>query len=75
MIAACLLVELGSTPDDAIMLVRIGHPSRIETYIQEQYVRAQSPIIGDIDRTRIPDAAVESGAPRRNAAPAPRAQE
>ncbi|MEP6389012.1 MAG: cyclin-dependent kinase inhibitor 3 family protein [Halioglobus sp.] len=40
MIAACLLVEFGSTSEDAISAVRESRSGRIETVAQEQYVRA-----------------------------------
>jgi hypothetical protein len=39
MIAACLLMELGSSADEAIAMVRKGRPARIERPEQEEYVR------------------------------------
>jgi hypothetical protein len=40
MIAAKLLVELGTSPEDAITAVRAGQPARIETTAQADYVRS-----------------------------------
>ena len=37
-IAACLLVELGETPQDAVRLVRAARPHAIETAAQQSYV-------------------------------------
>jgi ADP-ribosyl-[dinitrogen reductase] hydrolase len=42
-VAACLLVEFGVTPDEAIQRVRIARPNAIETSAQERYVRAYRP--------------------------------
>ncbi len=42
-VAACLLVEFGVTPDEAIQPVRIARPNAIETSAQERYVRAYRP--------------------------------
>lgn len=44
MIAARLLVELGSSADEAIAMARKGRPSRIETRAQEEHVRRQARI-------------------------------
>ena len=38
-IAACLLVELGARPDDAIRRVRAARPGAIENRLQEAYVK------------------------------------
>ena len=42
-IAACLLVELGATPQDAIKRVRSARPHSIETRAQERYVMDYRP--------------------------------
>jgi ADP-ribosyl-[dinitrogen reductase] hydrolase len=42
-VAACLLVEFGVTPEEAIQRVRIARPNAIETSAQERYVRAYLP--------------------------------
>jgi ADP-ribosyl-[dinitrogen reductase] hydrolase len=48
MIAACLLVEFGMQPDDAIAAVRRSRgPYAIETPEQEDYVRRCRPVPGD----------------------------
>lgn len=39
-VAARLLVEIGLSPDQAILMVRSARPGAIETWAQEQYVRA-----------------------------------
>ena len=44
MIAARLLVELGTNPDDAIKQVRHVRPGAIETSEQESYVRSLEPV-------------------------------
>src|SRR6266516_3803783 len=44
LIAARLLVELGSKPENAIGQVRRARPGAIETLEQEDYVRATKPI-------------------------------
>jgi ADP-ribosyl-[dinitrogen reductase] hydrolase len=38
-VAACLLVEFGVRPEEAIQRVRIARPNAIETAVQERYVR------------------------------------
>lgn len=42
-VAACLLVELGATPGDAIRRVRAARPHAIETAAQERYVLGHKP--------------------------------
>jgi ADP-ribosyl-[dinitrogen reductase] hydrolase len=42
-VAACLLVEFGVRPEEAIQRVRIARPNAIETSAQERYVRAYRP--------------------------------
>jgi ADP-ribosyl-[dinitrogen reductase] hydrolase len=53
MIAARLLVELGSDPDEAIAMVRKVRPNAIETRAQEEYVRAQSRMEADPIKDRL----------------------
>jgi ADP-ribosyl-[dinitrogen reductase] hydrolase len=42
-VAACLLVEFGVRPEEAIQRVRIARPNALETSAQERYVRAYRP--------------------------------
>jgi len=42
-VAACLLVEFGVRPEEAIQRVRIARPNAIETSAQERHVRAYRP--------------------------------
>lgn len=42
-VAACLLVELGATPQDAVRRVRAARPNAIETAAQERYVLSYRP--------------------------------
>ncbi len=44
MIAAMLLVEFGSKPDDAIKTIRSARPSTIETAEQENFIRSRKPV-------------------------------
>ncbi len=45
-VAACLLIELGAEPSDAIHKVRAARPHAIETWAQESYVLNYRPIAG-----------------------------
>lgn len=45
-VAACILVELGAAPLEAIRLVRRARPHAIETSSQERYVRQFTPRVG-----------------------------
>lgn len=45
-VAACLLVELGEAPDDAVRRVRAARPHAIETAAQERYIRDYRPRTG-----------------------------
>jgi ADP-ribosyl-[dinitrogen reductase] hydrolase len=42
-VAACLLVELGVAPQDAIRRVRAARPNAIETAAQERYILGYRP--------------------------------
>jgi protein-tyrosine phosphatase len=42
-VAACLLVELGEAPRDAVLRVRAARPNAIETAGQERYVLSYAP--------------------------------
>jgi hypothetical protein len=42
-VAACLLVELGVAPQDAVLRVRAARPHAIETAAQERYVLGYRP--------------------------------
>jgi hypothetical protein len=42
LVAACLLVDFGATPQEAINSVRAARPNTIETAEQERYVRSRS---------------------------------
>jgi protein-tyrosine phosphatase len=42
-VAACLLVELGAKPQDAVRRVRAARPNSIETAAQERYVMSYRP--------------------------------
>lgn len=42
-VAACLLVELGAEPRDAVKRVRVARPNAIETAAQERYVLGYRP--------------------------------
>jgi ADP-ribosyl-[dinitrogen reductase] hydrolase len=43
-VAACLLIEFGTSPAEAITLVQTQRPGAIETMAQENYVRAVQPL-------------------------------
>ncbi|MFM0302886.1 ADP-ribosylglycohydrolase family protein [Paraburkholderia sediminicola] len=48
LVAARLLVEFGEKPDAAISRIRAARPGTIENQRQENYVRAQMPLVAEI---------------------------
>lgn len=62
MVAALLLVELGSAPQDAINRVRAARPGTIERLQEEEYVRAHKPArTADIFQLDLLDTLAPSG--------------